>query len=234
MKYNIKLAAERIRKERESMRCRITRDRNDNKIVELVTDQEKKKKSCLMTQGNLLIYMRQLGMDTVGRNKLSLLENGDETAFYSLSINQWKDLAQVFNKTIDYITGKEPYPTPTIKDICLLTGLSVPAAELLEQWNYDGLSALIGCLSALITDKHFKNCLNDVGKLQELYSAKSGNFDSYMDVHQRNQTSMDLQGIPYTTDAIVRDLDREIKTEKYNLNLDLTNMIDSIAKSYAE
>lgn len=139
-----------------------------------------------------------------------------------------------FNCSADFLLGRITAPTHRTTDICNNTGLSIPAAELLQEWNQAGFSGLIGCLSNLITNADFRDCLNTMMKLEELYAAKNGDFNRYADIHLRNQISMDLQGIPYTTEAIARDINKDIKTEKYNLNLTLTNMIDSIAKSAAE
>lgn len=173
MEYNIELSAERMRKERESMKCIVSRDENDSEIVTIAGDNNPN--ATTMTQGNLLTYMRQKQMDSVGRNKLSALENGDHKAFKSMTLSQWMAFSDVFGKSVDYLTGKEPYKTPTIRALCDVTGLSIPAAELLQEWKKDNPD-WISHIDAIIKEPDFTNILKYMTALKGTAEFSADNY----------------------------------------------------------
>ena len=173
MRYNIKLSAYRMAAQRNSMKCIVSRDENDKKIITLAGDDNPD--AMEMTQEYLLAYMRQNHLDTIGRNKLSALENGDHKAFYGMTLSQWSAFCDVFGVSFEYLTGQEPYKTPTIKALCEITGLSAPAAGLLQEWNQDKPDR-ISNLDALINQPDFVKVLEYMTALKATAKFSADNY----------------------------------------------------------
>lgn len=139
MKYNIDFNYSeigfRITCERKKLRCVITEDPDLRPIITLVDPETPESKK--VSQEILLKYMRQRNLPTFGRNTLSALENGDETAFLSINFNQWYALCDVFNCDLGYLFGTIPEKTYLHRHIRQKTGLSEKNIVRLEKWKKD-------------------------------------------------------------------------------------------------
>lgn len=107
-KYNYFEIGERIRKEREKLN---------------------------LSQEDLLDSIRSKGKPCFGRNTLSKIENGDQSAFNAISIAKLTALCEEFQCSISYLMGEYNFRNYDSKFICEQTGLSEESIERLRHWN---------------------------------------------------------------------------------------------------
>ena len=83
----------------------------------------------------LFLTIRDKGKHCFGRNVLSRIENGDQSAFNAVSIEKLTALCEEFQCSISYLMGEYDYRNYDNKFICEQTGLSEESVEKLKHWN---------------------------------------------------------------------------------------------------
>lgn len=106
--------------------------------------------SCEMSQTELIKCLSDMGV-SVGRNKLSAIENGTATK-ETFSLALLTGLCKIFDCEIGYLLYEPGYEcrTRTKTDICNETGLTLEAVEVLETALRNGDESLLDSISRLI------------------------------------------------------------------------------------
>ena len=105
---------------------------NYSKIGERFRSERKK---LGISQQELIDRIREKEKPTVGRNILSRLENGDETAFNGISIAQLTAICEEFDCSISYLLGEYEAHTYDLEFIHAQTGLAEDAINSLIGLN---------------------------------------------------------------------------------------------------
>lgn len=113
---------------------------NYSKIGERFRSERKK---LGISQQELIDRIREKEKPTVGRNILSRLENGDETAFNGISIAQLTAICEEFDCSISYLLGEYEARSYDLEFICQKTGLTEASIKKIYSQKNDFLNTFI-------------------------------------------------------------------------------------------
>ena len=96
------------------------------------------RKSKNLSQDGLIDLLSEHGLK-IGRNTISSIENGVESAYTFAFL---KTISKVFNCDIGYILGEYEEKTQEVHQMCLATGLSEKAIEKIQKISKKNLTKL--------------------------------------------------------------------------------------------
>lgn len=106
-----------------------------------------------LSQENLIDTIKDKGKPTCGRNILSGLENGDESAFNGISLDKMLALCEEFNCSLSYLLGEYSCHNYNNEFIHNQLGLTESAINLLINTTAEGKNRYLFVLSELITQE---------------------------------------------------------------------------------
>lgn len=100
-------------------------------------------------------YWQSLEIPTIGRNTLSSIENGDESAILGMTLAQWNSLCNVLGCSLGHIMGEFDAPSYDIQFIQDKTGMKPKAIQKLMTMNEEDPNQAT-VLSSCIEDFNFE------------------------------------------------------------------------------
>ena len=177
------------------------------------------RKSNKCSQEELIDKLSKKGF-SIGRNKLSAIENGD--VGYS-QVGFLEALSKIFGCDIGYILGEYGCTTKETSDICEVTGLSEKAIDEIIKRKNENCAEQIDILSCLLQDTGFWRVLMAIRNAAESTAIAKGKFD------ERQERQIEWKYINGKQSAILRG--QAISDHYLNTAI---NSFTAIIKNYVE